>query len=248
MNRTRILVVAGIALLLALIAGVGAYNFLSGRSRMAEQARLQTVGIVVAQVDIPLGSTITPGQVAVSSWPKDNYPKDVLVDPKIAVGRVAMRDFFRGEPVVESKLVSSDKSAGLLSLKVLPGMRAFTVRVGEANALGGFIVPDARVDVVVTMTPAHSTEQDKIAKIVLEDVRVLAAGQVIEQKDNKPTASINTVTLAVTPEEAEKLALASNIGILQIILRNFGDTEKVNTGGADKGRLLSSFRSGAVAS
>ena len=241
MNRNRIMLVVGIAVLLAVLASVGAYKFLSGQSRVAEQARLQTVGIVVALVDIPLGSTINPNQVAVSAWPKDNYPKDALTDAKIAVGRVALRDFFRGEPVVESKLVPLGKSTGLLSLKVPPGMRAFSIKVNEAVGVGGFIVPDTRVDVVVTTSPSPNS-QEKVSKIVLEDVRVLAAGQVIEQKDNKPV-TVNTVTLALLPEEAEKLALAGNDGIIQLVMRNFTDNVLVMTGGANKGRLLSSYRS-----
>jgi len=240
MNRNRILVVIGIALLLAMLASVGVYKFLSGQSQVAEQARLQTVGIVVALVDIPLGSTINPNQVSVSAWPKDSYPKDALADPKNVVGRVALRDFFRGEPVVESKLVPLNKSTGLLSLKVPAGMRAFSIKVNEVVGVGGFIVPDSRVDVLVTTSPIPNS-QDKVAKIVLEDIRVLAAGQVIEQKENKPV-TVNTVTLALLPEEAEKLALAGNDGIIQLVMRNFADNVLVMTGGSNKARLLSSYR------
>jgi pilus assembly protein CpaB len=246
MNRTRILVAVGMAVLLALLASVGAYKFLSSKSQMAEQSRLQTVGIVVAQVDIPLGSAINPNQVAVAAWPKDNYPKDVLADPKAAVGRTALRDFTRGEPIVESKLVPLNRSTGLLSLKVPAGMRAFSVKVNEVVGVGGFIVPDSRVDVVVTTSPSSRDQQEKVSKIVLEDIRVLAAGQTTEQKDNKPV-TVNTVTLAVLPEEAEKLALASNDGAIQLVMRNFADNVLVTTGGADKGRLLSSFRNAPVA-
>jgi pilus assembly protein CpaB len=240
MNRNRIMVVVGIALLLAVLASVGAYKFLSGQSRVAERARLQTVGIVVAQVDIPLGSTINPNQVAVSAWPKDNFPKDALTDAKIAVGRVALRDYFRGEPVVESKLVPLNKPTGLLSLKVPSGMRAFSIKVNEVVGVGGFIVPDSRVDVVVT-TPITPNSQEKVSKIVLQDIRVIAAGQVTEQKENKPV-TVNTVTLALLPEEAEKLALAGNDGIIQLVMRNFTDNVLVMTGGSNKGRLLSSYR------
>ena len=240
MNRNRIMVVVGIALLLAVLASVGAYKFLSGQSRVAQQARLQTVGIVVAMVDIPLGSTINPNQVAVSPWPKESYPKDAIADPKVVVGRIALRDFTRGEPVVESKLVPLNKSTGLLSLKIPSGMRGFSVKVNEVVGVGGFIVPDSRVDVVVTTSPSQQS-QEKISKIVLEDIRVLAAGQVIEQKENKPV-TVNTVTLALLPEEAEKLALAGNDGIIQLVMRNFTDNALVMTGGANKGRLLSSYR------
>ena len=240
MNRNRIMVVVGIALLLAVLASVGAYKFLSGQSRVAEQARLQTVGIVVAVVDIPLGSTINPNQVAVSPWPKESYPKDAIADPKVVGGRIALRDFTRGEPVVESKLVPQNKSTGLLSLKIPSGMRGFSVKVNEVVGVGGFIVPDSRVDVVVTTSPSQSSPE-KISKIVLEDIRVLAAGQVIEQKENKPV-TVNTVTLALLPEEAEKLALAGNDGIIQLVMRNFTDNALVMTGGANKVRLLSSYR------
>jgi len=240
MNRNRIMVVVGIALLLAVLASVGAYKFLSGQSRVAEQARLQTVGIVVAMVDIPLGSAINPNQVAVSPWPKESYPKDAIADPKVVGGRIALRDFTRGEPVVESKLVPQNKSTGLLSLKIPSGMRGFSVKVNEVVGVGGFIVPDSRVDVVVTTSPSQ-TSTEKISKIVLEDIRVLAAGQVIEQKENKPV-TVNTVTLALLPEEAEKLALAGNDGIIQLVMRNFTDNALVMTGGANKVRLLSSYR------
>jgi pilus assembly protein CpaB len=246
MDRKRILMAVGVAALLALVASLGAYKFLSGKSRVAEQARLQTVGIVVAVVDIPLGSTINPNQVALSPWPKDNYPKDVVVDPKVAVGRTALRDFVRGEPVVESKLVPLNKASSLLSLRVPPGMRAFSVKVNEVVGVGGFIVSDSRVDVVVTTSLSSRNQQDQFSKIVLEDVRVLAAGRETEQKDNKPV-TVNTVTLAVTPEEVEKLALATNDGKIQLVMRNFADNTLVMTGGIDKGRLLSSFRSAPIA-
>ncbi len=241
MNRTRIVLAVGIAVLLALLASVGAYKFLSSKSRMAEESRLQTVGIVVALVDIPLGSTINPNQVGISAWPKDNYPKDALVDPKVTAGRVALRDFTHGEPIVESKLVPLNMPTGLLSLKVPAGLRAFSVKVNEVVGVGGFIVPDSRVDVVVTTSPSNRDQQEKVSKIVLEDIRVLAAGQATEMKESKPV-TVNTVTLALMPEDAEKLALASNDGIIQLIMRNFADNAVVTTGGADKRRLLSSFR------
>jgi pilus assembly protein CpaB len=247
MDRKKILVVVGAAALLALIASAGAYKFLSERGRVAEKARLQTVGIVVAVVDIPIGATINPNQVAVSAWPKDNYPKDAIADPKTVVGRKALRDFVRGEPVVEGKLVPTNKPAGLLSLRVPQGMRAFSVKVNEVVGVGGFIVPDTLVDVVVTTAISPTRQQDQISKIVLENIRVLAAGQVVEQqKDNKPV-TVNTVTLAVTPEDAERLALASNDGKIQLILRNYADTDNVVTGGIDKGRLLSSYRKAPIA-
>lgn len=244
MNKMRTIGIVAVALFLALAAGIGAYRFLSEKGRIAEEAKLQTVGIAVAAVDIPLGTTINSNQIVLSSWPKDLHPKDAFLSVTPATGRVAMRDFQRGEPVVESKLVPSDKNSGLLSLKVPAGMRAFTVKVNEVVGVGGFIVPYSRVDVVVTTAIAPQQQQDQVAKTFLQNVLVLAAGQAVEQKDNKPV-TVNTVTLAVSPEDAEKLALASNDGKIQLVMRNFSDAEKVETPGSDKGTLLAPLRQAA---
>lgn len=241
MNRTRIILVVVVAAVLALLASAATYKFLSEKSRMAETSRLQTVGIVVALVDIPLGSTINPNQVGISAWPKETYPKDSFANAKATVGRMALRDFVRGEPIVESKLVPAEGAgAGILSLKVPNKMRAFSVKVNEVVGVGGFIIPGSRVDVVVTTTGGQR-QPEQISKIVLENILVLAAGQVIEQKENKPV-TVNTVTLAVTPEDSEKLALASNDGKIQLVLRNFADNDNVVTTGSDKARLLASYR------
>jgi pilus assembly protein CpaB len=221
MNKTRVVLVIGVAILLALLASVGVYRYLSQKGRMAEEARLQTVGIVVAVVEIPIGTTINANQVALTAWPKDLYPKDSFADQKLVIGRVGKRDFLRGEPIVESKLIPSGKGAGLLSLIVPEGKRAFSLRVNEVVGVGGFIV--------------------KVSKLILENMPVLAAGQIVEQKENKPI-TVNTVTLSVTPDEAERLALAINDGTIQLVLRNFMDMDNVLTVGATKARVLSAYR------
>ena len=239
MDKTRIVVVVVIAVLLALLASIGVYRYLSEKGRLAEDARLQTVGIVVAMVELPVGAQINANQIAVTAWPKDLSPVGAFSSPEPVVGRVARRDFQRGEPIVEAKLVPVDKRGGLLSLIVPEGNRAFTIRVNEVVGVGGFIVPDTRVDVIVTMIPPGS--KDQISKIVLENIHVLAAGQIVEQKDNKPI-TVNTVTLSLTPEESEKLALAGTTGTIQLVLRNFMDVDNVVTLGATKARLLAAYR------
>lgn len=241
MNKTRVILVIVVATLLALLASVGVYRYLSEKGRAAEEARLQTVGIVVAVVDISVGTKINANQIAITAWPKDLYPKDSFADPKSVVGRGVRREFIRGEPVVASKLVPTDKAGGLLAFLIPEGKRAFTIRVNEVVGVGGFIVPYTKVDVILTTVPTKGTE--KISKVVLENMQVLAAGQIVEQKENKPI-TVNTVTLSVTPEEAEKLALASNDGVIQLVLRNFMDSDNVVTLGATKARVLAAFRPG----
>src|SRR4030066_1280573 len=184
MNRTRTIIVIGVAVLLALLASLGVYRCLWEKGRAAEEARLQTVGIVVAVVDIPIGSTINANQIEITAWPKDLDPKDSFADPKSVVGRGVRRDFLRGEPIVASKLVPTGKGGGLLSFIVPEGHRAFTIRVNEVVGVGGVLVPHTKVDVILTTSPPGGTE--RISKIVLENMPVLAAGQIVEQKENKP--------------------------------------------------------------
>jgi Flp pilus assembly protein CpaB len=97
MNRTRTIIVIGVAVLLALLASFGVYRYLSEKGRLADEARLQTVGIVVAIVDIPIGTTINANQVAITAWPKALYPNS-FADPKAVVGRAVERDFLCGSP------------------------------------------------------------------------------------------------------------------------------------------------------
>ncbi len=246
MDRNRIAMVVAAAVLLGLFASLGVYKFLAKQGQMAEHARLQTVGIVVARSEIPLGSKIRADEVAVAPWPKNGYPEDAFLDPKDVVGKIARREFVRGEPIVGRKLIAGQGGEGILSLKIPSGMRAFTVRVNDVVGVGGFIVPDARVDVVVTTTAGKAGQE--VSKIVLENIRVLAVGPVVEQaaeKERKPSLA-NTVTLAVTPEDAEKLALASNDGTIQLVLRSFADSAKVATTGITKSTLLSGVAAARV--
>lgn len=118
MNRKRICLAAGTAFTLALLASLVAYKYLADRSRAAEQAKPETVGIVVAVVDISMGSTIRPNQVAATPWPKNNLPFDAFRDPRGVVGRMTRREFLKGEPIVESKLLPTDKNSGITALKV----------------------------------------------------------------------------------------------------------------------------------
>jgi pilus assembly protein CpaB len=111
MNRKRILGIVAFAVCLALVASLGAYRFLSEKNQMAESAKLQTVGVAVAVVDIPLGTTINSNQIGVSLWPRNLYPKDAFTTAVPVTGRIAMRDFQRGEPIVESKLSPRTRAA-----------------------------------------------------------------------------------------------------------------------------------------
>jgi pilus assembly protein CpaB len=117
------------------------------------------------------------------------------------------------------------------------GQRGVTIRLDDATRESGFVMPNSRVDVLVSMPKAPGSNE-KIAKVILQDVTVLAAGQTVEMKDNKPVTN-TTVTLSLTPQQVERLAVAQSDGRLMLVQRNLRDTQFVRTPGATPSSLLS---------
>ncbi len=142
-----------------------------------------------------------------------------------------------GEPLLEGKLAPQlSGQGGIMPMLVPEGQRAVTIKVDDAVREAGFVLPNSRVDVFVSMAKAANS-QDRVGKMILQDVVVLAAGQAVEMRDNRPV-SVTTVTLALTPEQAERLALAQNEGKLTIGMRNLRDKQIIQTAGATRDTLL----------
>ena len=124
-----------------------------------------------------------------------------------------------------------------LTVRLEAGKRAIATRVDEIIGVSGFIVPDDRVDIILTTTPVGGSADAKISKIVMQNKRVLSVAQSTEQKDGKPQLA-RSITLEVTPEEAERLSLAATEGQITMALRGLGDDNSVATIGANKRDLL----------
>jgi pilus assembly protein CpaB len=182
--------------------------------------------VVVAAVDLPLGSTLTESQLKIVPWPATALPGGGFDNPQAVAGRVLLTRLVANEPVTGGKLAPAD-TRGLLPLVIEPGMRAVTVRVNEVAGVAGFIVPGSRVDVLVT---AEAADSQRHTTTLLQNVTVVALGQLLET-DGTPKDSLSTATLLVSPEQAELLALGSNEGTLQLVMRNFEDRAVVVTGG-----------------
>jgi pilus assembly protein CpaB len=163
------------------------------------------------------------------------------------VGRVAVVQIAAREPVTDYKL-APEGSAGGLSAVIPEGYRAMTVKVDDVVGISGFVMPGALVDVVVVIDPAEQNgHENPISKIVLQNIKVLANGQNIDRpKNDREAESVKAVTLQVTPEQAEKLALASSEGKLQLVMRNSVDQGDEQTLGVDKRILLGGERAKPV--
>lgn len=240
MRNKRLIIALVAAVVFGLIAAVSVSKYLAS----AQAYTKNLTNVVVAKVEIPLGSRIVAEQLAVAQFPKSVAPDGTygVIDEKL-VGRVAVTRINPREPVTESRLAPVGAAGGLPSL-IPDGYRAMTVKVDDVVGVSGFIQPGTLVDVVVTINPPDEDKRrERVSKIVLQNIKVLANGQNIDKpKNEKETERVKAVTLQVTPEQAEKLALASSEGKLQLVMRNAVDQSDEVTPGANKTSLLAGER------
>ena len=234
MRNKRFFIVLVGALIFGVLAAVSVSKYLS--SAQAYTKNLNKVA--VAKVAIPIGSKIIAEQIMVVQFPKESTPDGAFDSAEKLAGRVAVVNIGAREPITESRLAAEGTAAGLSAI-IPEGYRAMTVKVDDAAGISGFIQPGALVDVVVTIDPEGTGRQNPISKIVLQNIKVLANGQNIDKPENEREAnSVKAVTLQVTPEQAEKLALAATEGKLQLVMRSQIDQGNEETPGVNKRNLL----------
>lgn len=219
-------------LALALVAGVIAVVL---AVRWISQNQPESVMVVVMTKNVEAGSVIGGDAAQMMDWPKNNLPVGTLTDAKLAIGRSAAVPLVKGEPLLESRLVT-DSGKVKLSAVVSTGKRAMTIAVNLVAGVSGFVLPGTYVDVLVN-TKMGDSEHTVISKIVLEGIQVLAAAQDVDRNATKPQAA-NVVTVEVTPEQAEALDLARNVGSLSLVLRNQNERNAATTTGMTKEKLL----------
>lgn len=221
-----------IMLTLSVLLGIAAV--LLAARWMGQQAASDTTTVLVASSDMDLGQAITPTMLQSVQWPKGAVPAGAFDDPKKLEGRVVRISIFKGEPVLAPKLAPEGTKAGLDSV-IKAGHRAITVKVNEVVGVAGFLAPGSYVDLLVNFRD----ERDKpMSRVVLERIMVLAIAQEAQRPDESKPRVVNAVTLEVTPEQAEKIDLARNIGTLSLILRNQIDTQDAATGGVRQQNLF----------
>ncbi|MFH1312005.1 MAG: Flp pilus assembly protein CpaB [Candidatus Eisenbacteria bacterium] len=230
-----------LAILTGLLAAYGVYHFLKQQEARTTDSALPTFvsqRVVVSVTDLPVGSQLTPLDMQIRMWPENLIPAGSCDSLEKLVGRVLKIEIAAGEPVLESKLAPDGSTGGFSSL-IPPGMRAVTVGVNVVSGVGGFILPRTRVDVLVTVTGVGSSG-DRSTKTILQNVEVLAVDQTYDQDSDDPV-TVKSVTLLVTPEEAEQVALAANEGVLQLAIRSGADDELFIGRGIELKQLMKSY-------
>jgi pilus assembly protein CpaB len=213
MNRSRMFLLAAVAFLVAIGVAAFTYQALNNRLKPVED----TVQIVVAALPVQVGAKLTEADVRVTSWPKANPIDGSFHNVSEVIGRGVLIPMIQNEPVLASKLAAEGAGAGLMST-IPDGLRAVSVKVNDVIGVAGFVVPGSRVDVILSGSPTSGNIE--LAKIFLENIQVLAAGQNVATDDNGRPMNVQVVTLLATPEQSEALALAGIDGRIQLALRN----------------------------
>jgi pilus assembly protein CpaB len=234
MYTARIVVLA-----IALSAG-GVAAYLASRSDNAPQpsapvAQLQTVDVLVAKADIGLGQTVKPEDMQWQSWPAATASNTFIRRTERAdattqiAGSIARAPFLAGEPIRELKLVKAIGS-GFMAAILPTGMRAISTEISPETGAGGFILPNDRVDVILSKrekNPDKAGPDLVNSEIILANIRVLAIDQAPKEKDGQNTVVGKTATLELKPEQAETLARARQSGTLSLALRSITDVNMV---------------------
>ena len=198
----------------------------------APEQNLHTTKIVVASREIPFGTKVIKDYLTYTEWPNESVPTDsfktmdeVLKDANGSdEERVALAVIYVGEPLTRKK-VSGFGVKPTLSRKVADGMRAYSISINDVSGVAGFLLPGDKVDVLLTRRPAQGNNDDLITDVILQNVVVLGIDQLADEQRDKPVIA-RTATVEVTPEDAQKLALAQQIGTLSLALRGYTNNEE----------------------
>ena len=225
MNRNRLLMIGLAAVLLGFLVSSAVYSKLKGSP---QPGMVAGVDVVVAAKDLSVGSKITSDSVKVVRLPEAAVPGTAIRQKTEVLERGVVLPIVAGEFILPSKLAADKAGSGLPSL-IPPGMRAVSVRVNEVVSVAGFVLPGTRVDVLLTGTPGVGGS-DQQTTTVLENVAVLATGQTLERNSAGNPENAAVITLLVSPDDAQKLTLASSQGKIQLSLRNPLDTKQQDLG------------------
>ena len=220
MNRSRLLFIGVLALALGAFVSFVVYKNLLSKTNANNEPGAD---VIVAANDLQVGSKLMDGDVRQVKVPTSVLPPNYFRNKSQVLGRGVILPVQKGEFILPSKLAAENAGSGLPSL-IPPGMRAVSVRVNEVVAVAGFVVPGTRVDVLLTGNPTGGNEPQTTT--VLENVAVIAAGQKLERNAAGDPQTTPVITLLVSPDDAQKLTLASSQGHIQLALRNPVDTKK----------------------
>jgi pilus assembly protein CpaB len=239
MGKLRAMVPIAISLIIAIAGTVFLYKWIErqrGPKEIVQVEKIEAAPIVVSAGNLPWGTKLKPEMIKMAPYLKESLPVGYFSSSIDLKDRVIIAPLRLNEPITEAKLAPTSVKTGGVSAVLKPGMRAIAVKGDKIIGISGFINPGNRVDVIVTVEEPK-TKKIK-SKIFLENMAVLATGTQIEKNEKGEPMPVDVYTLEVSPEQAEKVALAASEGRLQFALRGITDSEDLRTKGATIPELL----------
>ncbi len=243
--RPKSIVLLMLALGCGVVASLGINQVMSRGTPVVSANDTDMVSIYVAMKDIEINDLVPTEALKLEPWPKDRVPSGAITKLDQIKGRRARQKIFAGEPILEQKLLAKGEAGVRPTDHVPPGYRVVAVRVDD-QATGGYLVkPGDRVDLIVHMkkNPARNINQET-TRTFLQNVKVFAVNSEYTEKNGQKVITAKTVSLLVTPEQAEKVTFASQLGKIVLALRPPQDPTKVHTSGVTVQKLLSPGWSG----
>jgi pilus assembly protein CpaB len=235
-RTTRPLLLLALALVSGGLAAYLALRYIRQQATPVIAAQPRKSSVILAARSLPLGAIVGPQDIKTIEW-SGNVPAGYLSTPEDVVGRGLVQNVQENEAILTGKLAAKGAGGGLPVI-IDEGMRAVSIAVDQVVGVAGFVLPSTRVDVLLTM-PDNATKEPA-TRVIMQDVRTLAAGQSIQQDAEGKAQVVSVVTMLVSPEQAETLALASQQGRIQLALRNTLDTARIKTTGTRAGVLMGS--------
>lgn len=217
MKKYGTVIALGLAVLFGVLAVVLVNRWMTARVRAPQEetrSQMALTKIVVAAANLNIGTRLSADNLALAEWPKANVPQGAFSEISQVEGRVVVSKMIAGTPIRAAELAAPGSGAGLVAT-IKPGMRAMAIRVDEVVGVGGFIMPNTFVDVIEIDNQSPTSR----ARTILEKVEVLAIAQETYNEDGKPKI-VRTVTLELSPQDAEKMAQTTHKGAIQLVLRN----------------------------
>jgi pilus assembly protein CpaB len=190
--------------------------------RLRANTQRPVTQIVAAANDLPAGVALSPNDITMLDWPSDVPLPGSFTKKEEVLGHPLIHSLGAKEPILKRDLGLEGSGIGL-STKIPPGMRATAIKSNEIVGVAGFLYPGSHVDVLCTISMPNNA--GTLTQTVLQDVEVLTAGQTIEPDPQGKPQQVDVVTLLLTPEDSQKIQLATTQGVIQFVLRNGTDTK-----------------------
>lgn len=239
--RPKSFALLALALGCGLVASIGITQVMAKRSGETVEVTAETQNVYVAVKDIGASELLAPEMLKLEPWPKDKVPPNAATKPEDLEGRLTKVKFYSGEPILKNKLIARGERSEKAGVNIPKGMRVVSVKVDSVSGTASLIEPGDRVDLICHFQPNPAAGVTApTTRTILQNVKVFAIDNVIsvEKLDDGKSTKAQTVSLQVTPEQAQKVTLATELGMVRLVLRSPDDAESPETASVSSQMLL----------